>query len=83
MEPVPTVRKKLTEDGTLDRIASHIQNEETKARGRPEQVSGRSSRFDCESRTPRYLRIQPASERYTVIANFALPLSRERTKSPG
>jgi trigger factor len=28
-EPVPTVRKKLTEDGTLDRIASHIQTEKT------------------------------------------------------
>lgn len=28
-EPLPTVRKKLTEDGTLDRIASHIQTEKT------------------------------------------------------
>ena len=28
-EPVPTVRKKLTEDGTMDRIASHIQTEKT------------------------------------------------------
>ena len=28
-EPVPTVRKKLSEDGTLDRIASHIQTEKT------------------------------------------------------
>jgi trigger factor len=28
-EPVPTVRKKLAEDGTLDRIASHIQTEKT------------------------------------------------------
>ena len=28
-EPVATVRKKLTEDGTLDRIASHIQTEKT------------------------------------------------------
>ena len=28
-EPVPSVRKKLTEDGTLDRIASHIQTEKT------------------------------------------------------
>jgi trigger factor len=28
-EPVPTVRKKLSEDGSLDRIASHIQTEKT------------------------------------------------------
>lgn len=28
-EPVATVRKKLAEDGTLDRIASHIQTEKT------------------------------------------------------
>jgi trigger factor len=28
-EPLPTVRKKLTEDGTMDRIASHIQTEKT------------------------------------------------------
>src|SRR5262249_25893181 len=28
-EPVVTVRKKLTEDGTMDRIASHIQTEKT------------------------------------------------------
>jgi trigger factor len=28
-EPVPTVRKKLSEDGTMDRIASHIQTEKT------------------------------------------------------
>ena len=28
-EPVATVRKKLTEDGTMDRIASHIQTEKT------------------------------------------------------
>ncbi|HEX4274125.1 MAG TPA: trigger factor [Bryobacteraceae bacterium] len=28
-EPIATVRKKLTEDGTLDRIASHIQTEKT------------------------------------------------------
>ena len=28
-KPVPTVRKKLSEDGTLDRIASHIQTEKT------------------------------------------------------
>ena len=28
-EPLPTVRKKLAEDGTLDRIASHIQTEKT------------------------------------------------------
>jgi trigger factor len=28
-EPIATVRKKLTDDGTLDRIASHIQTEKT------------------------------------------------------
>jgi trigger factor len=28
-EPLPAVRKKLTEDGTMDRIASHIQTEKT------------------------------------------------------
>jgi trigger factor len=28
-EPLATVRKKLTEDGTMDRIASHIQTEKT------------------------------------------------------
>jgi trigger factor len=28
-EPVPTVRKRLSEDGTMDRIASHIQTEKT------------------------------------------------------
>ncbi len=28
-EPLPTVRKRLSEDGTLDRIASHIQTEKT------------------------------------------------------
>ena len=28
-EPLVTVRKKLSEDGTLDRIASHIQTEKT------------------------------------------------------
>jgi trigger factor len=28
-EPITTVRKKLTEDGTMDRIASHIQTEKT------------------------------------------------------
>jgi trigger factor len=28
-EPLPTVRKKLSEDGTMDRIASHIQTEKT------------------------------------------------------
>ncbi len=28
-EPIATIRKKLTEDGTLDRIASHIQTEKT------------------------------------------------------
>ena len=28
-EPVATVRKKLSEDGTMDRIASHIQTEKT------------------------------------------------------
>lgn len=28
-EPVPAVRKRLSEDGTLDRIASHIQTEKT------------------------------------------------------
>lgn len=28
-EPLPTVRKRLTEDGTMDRIASHIQTEKT------------------------------------------------------
>jgi len=28
-EPVPALRRKLTEDGTLDRLASHIQTEKT------------------------------------------------------
>lgn len=28
-EPLPTVRKRLTDDGTMDRIASHIQTEKT------------------------------------------------------
>jgi trigger factor len=28
-EPVPTLRRKLTEDGSLDRLASHIQTEKT------------------------------------------------------
>ncbi|MGA2716024.1 MAG: trigger factor [Bryobacteraceae bacterium] len=28
-EPLPTVRKRLSEDGTMDRIASHIQTEKT------------------------------------------------------
>jgi trigger factor len=28
-EPLPTVRKRMTEDGTMDRIASHIQTEKT------------------------------------------------------